>query len=105
MTASVPALAPRVVGASLCEPRARVNGPPQRPLLVELDVVGREEAALAADGAHPPPLVHLLDVLDDLVGIKGDLVLASCMHAATARPVRRSASHPVGNKERSNATE
>lgn len=44
----------------------------------QLNIVGREEAAVAVAGAAPPALVDLLNVLDDVVRVEPDLVLAGC---------------------------
>ena len=60
-----------------CRPPDFIGAPPTR-LLVELDVVGREEAAVATAGAHPPALVHLLNVLNELLRVERNLVVAGC---------------------------
>lgn len=48
---------------------------PNVPSLPNLHVIGWEEAVRAPAHASPPPLVDHLNVGDDVVGVKGDLVI------------------------------
>ena len=52
-------------------------------LLSDFDVVGRKESVRPPAHASPPALVNHLDVGDDVIGIKGDLVVASYKHEHT----------------------
>lgn len=45
--------------------------------LPDLHVVGWEKAVGASADASPPALVDHLDVGDDVIGVEGDLVVAS----------------------------
>ena len=54
-------------------------------LLNELDVVGGEKAKDAAARTLPPSLVNLLNVCDNLVGVKGQLPFLVCTQQRVSR--------------------
>lgn len=65
----------------MMQPRKRLRSDSRRdvgpdvPSLPNLHVIGWEEAVGAPAHAAPPALVDHLDVGDDVIGVKGDLVV------------------------------
>lgn len=47
-------------------------------LLPDFDVIGREKSVSPPAHAPPPALVNHLNVGDDVIGVKGNLVITGC---------------------------
>lgn len=46
----------------------------QEQLLEELDIICREESKVAVATSPPPSLIHHLNVSDDIIWVKGNLI-------------------------------
>ena len=67
----------------------------QEQLLEELDIICREESKVAVATSPPPAFVHHLNVSDDIIWVKGNLITSLWgENGQTIRMVRQESLHP-----------
>jgi len=47
--------------------------------LDQFNIVGGEEAPLSLELPNPPPLIHHLNVLNDVIRVERDLIITICL--------------------------